>query len=242
MEEMTDERSWNRWEEVCSTGSAEAVAQLLVAGYSVHDVHPRTALQPLHAALWSRNGEAAAALVRAGADVNAGWSNQRRCMRPLHLAAIGGLRDLVELLLDHGAELEDRTFHRHTALDSALGAGPVPGILATARLLLHRGCPFDRSEGLTRLLVLHTRGQPRAATQLHPELLELAVELGAEGALLPRRWLGGPDPRGWGLEAAVKERRLAQAATRHQSLRQASEQLDVVLPVCVQEWIVKGWC
>lgn len=81
-----------------------------------------------------------------------GWS-------PLHLAAFSGAAATVELLLDHGAEINARarTRFKNTPLQAAL----LSGQLATTRLLLERGAdPLVRQNfGFTPLqsAALHGR-------------------------------------------------------------------------------------
>lgn len=58
-------------------------------------------VQPIHAAVGSRNAESAALLLDRGADVNA---RQQVGYTPLMGAAAAGRADIVDLLLKHGAD------------------------------------------------------------------------------------------------------------------------------------------
>ena len=62
-----------------------------------------------------------------------------RGVRPLHTAAFVRERDLAEVLLDAGAEVDGRALGGHTALHSAAEHGDE----AFARLLLERGADRD---------------------------------------------------------------------------------------------------
>ena len=73
-------------------------------------------VQPLHAAVASRNAETAALLLERGADVDA---RQQAGYTPLMGAAAAGRRDLVDLLLRHGADPALRSDDGKTAADVA---------------------------------------------------------------------------------------------------------------------------
>ncbi|MCA9663153.1 MAG: ankyrin repeat domain-containing protein, partial [Myxococcales bacterium] len=91
-------------------------------------VHPRSLL----ARVYAGDLDGARALLDAGADPNAyGWT------RPLEVAAEIGRVDLVELLLDRGAEIapEGSLSALHSATD-----------VACARLLLDRGAPLEGAD------------------------------------------------------------------------------------------------
>jgi uncharacterized protein len=82
--------------------TAATVEQLIAAG-AAHDTPSRNAMQvqPLHAAVASRNLDAVRVLLLHGADANA---RQQSGYTPLMGAAGSGREDLVDLLLEHGAD------------------------------------------------------------------------------------------------------------------------------------------
>jgi ankyrin repeat protein len=73
-------------------------------------------VQPLHAAVASRNAESVALLLERGADVNA---RQQVGYTPLMGAASGGRADIAELLLSRGADPSLRSDDGKTAADIA---------------------------------------------------------------------------------------------------------------------------
>ncbi len=77
-------------------------------------------VQPLHAAVASRNAETVALLLERGADVDA---RQQLGYTPLMAAAGSGRQDLVDLLLQHGADPSLRNEEGKTAADIARDHG-----------------------------------------------------------------------------------------------------------------------
>ncbi len=73
-------------------------------------------VQPLHAAVASRNADSVALLLDRGADVNA---RQQAGYTALMAAAGSGRRDLVDLLLKHGADPSLRNDEGKSAADIA---------------------------------------------------------------------------------------------------------------------------
>lgn len=73
-------------------------------------------VQPIHAAVASRNAASVALLIERGADVNA---RQQVGYTPLMGAASGGRDDIAELLLRHGADASLRSDEGKTAADIA---------------------------------------------------------------------------------------------------------------------------
>jgi len=88
----------------CYFRQPEAVRLLVERGARVDAVaNNATQVMPLHSAASSRNLAAARILVEQGAPVNA---TQRGGWVPIHAAAQNGDRDMVDLLLVHGANGE----------------------------------------------------------------------------------------------------------------------------------------
>ena len=86
---------------------------------------------PLHCAAWKGHLLVVAALLQAGADVNARNQNDHWGTSPLHAAAHANQTAIAQLLIDHGGkvnarDLEGRTPLHHTTFHNAK---------ATARLL-----------------------------------------------------------------------------------------------------------
>lgn len=94
-------------------GDAAAVRAALEAGADANAVSPDGAAALLVASL-NGNPDVAAALLGAGADVNA--ANQGNGATALHAAAFLGHADVVRLLLDHGADANAVTFDGQTAM------------------------------------------------------------------------------------------------------------------------------
>lgn len=83
-------------------GHLEAVQTLIAAGADIHAA-ARNALkvQPIHAAVASKNLDIVRAVLDAGADPNAA---QQQGFRPMHEAGSSGRRELAELLMKYGAD------------------------------------------------------------------------------------------------------------------------------------------
>ena len=98
-------------------GRTEA-AELLIARGAEVNTPSRNAqrVNALHAALAGPAPELARSLLAAGADVNLA---QQDGVTPLHEAAHNGRADLVQLLLDHGADPSARDGKGRTARDFA---------------------------------------------------------------------------------------------------------------------------
>jgi ankyrin repeat protein len=98
-------------------GHPTTVRLLLARGADVHEpARNAMKVQPLHAAVASRNPETVAILLEHGAHVNA---RQQAGYSPLMGAAAAGREDLVQLLLDHGADRSLMSEDGKTAADVA---------------------------------------------------------------------------------------------------------------------------
>jgi uncharacterized protein len=102
-------------------GRTEAAELLLARGGEVDTPSRNTQhVTSLHAALAGPAPEIARSLIQAGADVNA---VQQDGVTPLHEAAHRGRGDLVQLLLDHGADAAARDGKGRDAADFAREQG-----------------------------------------------------------------------------------------------------------------------
>jgi len=98
-------------------GHPTTVRLLLARGADVHEpARNAMKVQPLHAAVASRNPETVAILLEHGANVNA---RQQVGYTPLMGAAAAGREDIVQLLLDHGADPSLMSEDGKTAADVA---------------------------------------------------------------------------------------------------------------------------
>ncbi|CAN0407004.1 unnamed protein product, partial [Ectocarpus fasciculatus] len=152
-------------------GSERVVAALLGAG-SGPDVNQRTQAGnkecPLHIAAKLGHSEVAAALVRAGADVN---SRDRNDWAPLHLAARFGQLQVVEDLLREGADRDAEDVNGYRPLHYATMWGHPD----TIKALLDAGAAL---ESITR--VDKTRPLHIAARYASPAIVRDLLHQGAE--------------------------------------------------------------
>jgi RNA polymerase sigma factor (sigma-70 family) len=120
-------------------GHAPTVELLIARGASLNAVSKhQMGVTPLHAALFGRRVETARILIEAGADVQArrggaGWP--RAGWTALHYCAAFGFVDLVQRLIDRGADLNARDDEGSTPLAVAVADGQPD----TAKLLRDNG-------------------------------------------------------------------------------------------------------
>lgn len=113
---------WTPLQLAAAFGTPEGVATLLAAGASVDAIsrNPQQN-QPLHAALaLGKNAETVRLLLDHGAQANAA---QAGGFTPIFSAAIANRRDLVEMLLAHGADPHHKSEQGKTAADFARKRG-----------------------------------------------------------------------------------------------------------------------
>ncbi len=83
-------------------GHLDAVKTLIAAGADIHAAAKNSfKVQPIHAAVASKNLDIVRAVLDAGADPNAA---QQQGFRPIHESGSSGNRALAELLIQHGAD------------------------------------------------------------------------------------------------------------------------------------------
>jgi uncharacterized protein len=133
--------------EAAALGRGERLAVLLAADPALARARSADGFTPLHLAAFFGAPEAAALLLRAGAEVNAVAQHVMR-VTPLNSAAAVRHREVAEVLLDHGADLE-ACEHGFTPLHSAAHNGD----LALVEMLLARGADAARrtADGRTAL-------------------------------------------------------------------------------------------
>uniref|UniRef100_A0A915MJ47 Uncharacterized protein n=1 Tax=Meloidogyne javanica TaxID=6303 RepID=A0A915MJ47_MELJA len=116
---------------------------------------------PLHIAIYKGEKEAAITLLNSGADPNG--VQPSGVPPPLHLAAMTGNAELIEILVSHGADLKAYDFVRYTALHCAayfghemavkelIAAGADPNACGSAFLAVGADPTLEDDEGNTSL-------------------------------------------------------------------------------------------
>lgn len=149
-------------------GRLEVLELLLAHGADVNGADPEDPVTPLHEAISAGQGAAARFLLARGAKVDAQCSGGDT---PLHWAVLNDRADLVELLLDHGAQVNLANKYGEVALLMTVQRNELPAI---ARLLLDRKANPDGATNArdgTPLLVASREGRP--------EFVRLLVTRGA---------------------------------------------------------------
>ncbi len=140
-------------------GDIKKVETLLQQGEDVNEVMT-PGLSPLHEAVFNNAPlEIIGLLIDRGADVNMkscgdGWATECNCGTPLHIAACKGNADMVNLLLDRGAEIDSIDTWGYTPLGQAAAAGRT----AIVKLLIEKGADADVAKGF-----LISKGDTNAA-------------------------------------------------------------------------------
>jgi len=152
---MTRKRLWE-------AGAATALLLALAVCASVL-LYLKQVNDAFAAALAQRDGEAAFALLRKGADVRAGMLPGRD-EHVLFLAVRSGNPAFVNLVLDRGADVNTRRSDGHTALMAAQ-FGRHPKRDEIIRLLIRRGADVNATDayGQTMLYGAVTRTNPKEA-------------------------------------------------------------------------------
>ncbi|XP_072325117.1 uncharacterized protein bcl3 isoform X2 [Scyliorhinus torazame] len=119
----------------CEHSSLECLQSLLASGQERIDLEIRNydGYTPLHVAINSRNKGIATHLLDQGADVDAVDIKSGRT--PLVHAAESNYMDMVNLLLEHGANVNLQTYSGNTALHSSSGRG----LMEIVKVLLKNG-------------------------------------------------------------------------------------------------------
>ncbi|KAK3598057.1 hypothetical protein CHS0354_042430 [Potamilus streckersoni] len=130
--------------------SVEVSKLLLQNGATMHqvlDIHTgniiHLAQPPLIQAVVGNNLYLASILLEHGEDINQGYDmcHSSGCIQqsPIHIAVMNGRKEMVALLIQHGANLEKVNGHGETPLGLALHAGKNSNG-EIAKMLLHAGC------------------------------------------------------------------------------------------------------
>lgn len=157
--------------EAAALGRSERLAALLAADPTLAGARSADGFTPLHyvAFFGGANPEdaesaaaAAALLLAAGAEVNAVARHDMR-VTPLNSAAAARARQVAEVLLDHGADVEAAE-HGFAPLHSAAHNGD----LAFVEMLLARGADRERrtADGRTPLQLAEEGGHAGVAARL----------------------------------------------------------------------------
>jgi ankyrin repeat protein len=120
--------------EAAGLGAEERLDDLLAQDPALVFAKAADGFTPLHFAAFFGHPGSARLLVARGADVNAVADNPMQVL-PLHSAAAADCTEIVELLLDHGADANAKQASGHSALDAARQNGND----AMADLLAARG-------------------------------------------------------------------------------------------------------
>ena len=149
--------------EAAVAGDTEQVAAYLKTSPELAQAYAHDGWTALHLAAYFGQRDVAAALLAAGADVNARTTNAQNNL-PLHAAAAGKHRAIVDLLLDSGADVNARQEGGWTALHAAAQDGDTPMI---ASLLVHGADSNARNAaGQTPLVIASSHGHAEAVELL----------------------------------------------------------------------------
>jgi ankyrin repeat protein len=111
-------------------GNLATVKQLLSSDSALLDARDTDGSTPLHCAIWKGHQSVVAALVEAGANVNAHNQNDHWGTTPLHAAAHANQAAIAQFLIEHGADVnatdrEGRTPLFHTTFHKAKAAAKI---------------------------------------------------------------------------------------------------------------------
>jgi len=141
--------------EAAALGDLPRMRELLDADPSLLDAFGEDGFNALGLAIFFRHPEVARLLIDRGADVVAPARNAMK-VAPVHAAATQGDREMMQLLLERGADPNARQQMDYTPLHSSAGRGDHE----TARLLVSRGADAHAksSDGKTPADVARERG------------------------------------------------------------------------------------
>jgi ankyrin repeat protein len=149
--------------EAAATGKINHVIRLLARDPELVNAYALDGFQPLGLACYFGHYDTAEYLIKAGAPVNSPARNELKAA-PLHSAAAGGHRKIVQLLLDHNADPNLREQGGFTPLHAAAQNGDVEIL----RALLMGGADLTNksTEGKTAMDVAMEAGHEKATVLL----------------------------------------------------------------------------
>ena len=112
------------------SGQVSRIKELLATDKSLINARDKAGSTPLHCAVWKGHEQAVAALLEAGADVNAHNENDHWGTTALHAAAHANQAAIAQRLIDRGADVnasdrEGRTPLFHTTFHKAKAVAKV---------------------------------------------------------------------------------------------------------------------
>ncbi len=151
---------------------------LQTAKWADIDIH-MSSTEELHKAAWDGNIEEAQDLLERGYDVNE--AHPGRKWAPIHWAAAAGQADMVEFLLDNGADIEKKSNIRETAFLIATKRGHINVINVLDRRGANKNAYNTQGETALILAVKDAPPSKRIAT------MERLIEIGANPSRLAER-------------------------------------------------------
>jgi len=149
--------------EAAVAGDVERVGAFLSASPDLAQAYSHDGWTALHLAAYFGRQELVAALLMAGADVNARTRNAQNNL-PLHAAAAGKHREIVDLLLARGSDVNARQEGGWAALHGAAQDGDTSMI--TSLLAYGADVNARNDAGQTPLTIAREHGRVEAATLL----------------------------------------------------------------------------
>lgn len=146
----------------------EQVERLLQTGSKVNKPN-REGQYPLWHAVWNNDGEMVRLLIRYGADVNQKFKAKKAGISCLHIASQEGFLNIVQILVENGAGVDEKGAGNQTALRVAARNGRTDIV----KYLMEKGAEID------------TRGDDQAtpleaaAGKGHMDIVEMLLAAGA---------------------------------------------------------------
>ncbi len=164
--------------EAATVGATEKVGEHLKRDPTITNSYSPDGFTPLHLAVFFGNLDIARLLVESGANVNAEAKNPMH-VRPLHsaVAGHGDLRQIVQLLLEHGADVNARQEKGFTSLHGAAQRGDADA----AQLLLGYGAEVNAKldDGRTPLAMTREEGREAGSKEDREKTAKLLRNHGA---------------------------------------------------------------